>query len=814
MGAVYKAHDPFLDRDVALKVMLPQIAGDPEQKHRFEREARAVAKMTHPNVVTIFDLGYHSDGSPYIAMELLQGRDLFQTMQLPTPLAREQKLSVILQVLDGVAHAHRAGIVHRDIKPANTFLTEEGVVKIMDFGVARFTAASMTATGIVVGTANYMAPEQVNGAKVDGRADLFSIGCLLYELALGTRPFESESLMSTLWKIVHEEPEYERFDALGLAGLVPLLRRALAKSAEQRYQTAADFGDALRAFAAQLTSGSAEAATPREAVGRTSTASAGTTVALEEPPAPAPREPRPPADPTPLFALMREVQLGARSGQLHFTHGRERRSLRIERGAVVHGTSDVPNQHLGNVLVRYGLLSQADLERATEVVLRDRRRLGQVVAELRLLSREHVREAVAIHVREILFEVTERDDGSFAFEEMSHEELTERETPACSMGEMIVETARRIQSPQILARVIGDLDRVVSLSTQPLLRAQPLPLTSTDAFLLSRVDGVATAREVLGSVPLPPDDVERSLFSLLCTGMIEYVTTPEPATDAGRAKPTPAEVPSPVRSRKQAIEEERCAILEAHEALAGKNHFQLLGLEPGCSNADLDAAFRTRALRFHPDHALDPSLAELRGKRVDVYARLLEAHEVLRDPEKRSRYKATLDARELRTQLQPPAPPTSPAAASLHVEGPLDPQTILDGIRDAQKLIREEKAWDAIQLLEPLISRAEGHSRFRAQVLLSRAYLKNPRWVKRAEEILYGVVREAPEHAEAYVVLGNIYRSGDLRTRAVAMYNRALALHPGHGEASEALAELDPDNAGSDRDPLLKRLFGKATKGS
>jgi tetratricopeptide (TPR) repeat protein len=296
--------------------------------------------------------------------------------------------------------------------------------------------------------------------------------------------------------------------------------------------------------------------------------------------------------------------------------------------------------------------------------------------------------------------------------------------------------------------------------------------------------------------------------------MIEYVTTPEPATDAGRAKPTPAEVPSPVRSRKQAIEEERCAILEAHEALAGKNHFQLLGLEPGCSNADLDAAFRTRALRFHPDHALDPSLAELRGKRVDVYARLLEAHEVLRDPEKRSRYKATLDARELRTQLQPPAPPTSRAAASLHVEGPLDPQTILDGIRDAQKLIREEKAWDAIQLLEPLISRAEGHSRFRAQVLLSRAYLKNPRWVKRAEEILYGVVREAPEHAEAYVVLGNIYRSGDLRTRAVAMYNRALALHPGHGEASEALAELDPDNAGSDRDPLLKRLFGKATKGS
>ena len=287
MGAVYKAHDPLLDRDVALKVMLPQIAGDPEQKHRFEREARAVAKMTHTNVVTIFDLGYHSDGSPYIAMELLQGRDLFQTMRLPTPLPMEQRLSIILQVLDGVAHAHRAGIVHRDIKPANTFLTEEGVVKVMDFGVARFTAASMTATGIVVGTANYMAPEQVNGAKVDGRADLFSIGCLLYELALGKRPFESETLMSTLWKIVHEEPEYQRFDGLGLMGLVPVLQRALAKSAELRYQTAADFSGALRAFVAHLASGGAEAATPHEVARRMSTTGSGTTVALGEPP-PAP----------------------------------------------------------------------------------------------------------------------------------------------------------------------------------------------------------------------------------------------------------------------------------------------------------------------------------------------------------------------------------------------------------------------------------------------------------------------------------------------------------------------------------------------
>src|SRR4029077_13410943 len=119
MGAVYHAHDSFLDRDVALKVMLPQIADDPEHKARFEREARAVARMMHPNVVTVFDLGYHTDGSPYIVMELLRGHDLLYPLRNGPALSLDRKLAIILQVLEGLSHAHAAGIVHRDIKPAN-----------------------------------------------------------------------------------------------------------------------------------------------------------------------------------------------------------------------------------------------------------------------------------------------------------------------------------------------------------------------------------------------------------------------------------------------------------------------------------------------------------------------------------------------------------------------------------------------------------------------------------------------------------------------------------------------------------------------
>ena len=165
--------------------------------------------MTHPNVVNVFDLGYHTDGSPYIAMELLKGQDLQKAMRAPPPMTLDRKVAIIVQVLAGLAHAHQAGIVHRDIKPANVFINHDGTVKIMDFGVARLTTASMTGTGNIVGTADYMSPEQVKGAKVDGRSDLFSVGCMLYELLAGRRPFHSENLMAIFYKITHEEPNFD-----------------------------------------------------------------------------------------------------------------------------------------------------------------------------------------------------------------------------------------------------------------------------------------------------------------------------------------------------------------------------------------------------------------------------------------------------------------------------------------------------------------------------------------------------------------------------------------------------------------------------
>src|SRR5262245_18427379 len=252
MGIVYLTHDTILERDVALKVMVSQIADDPELNQRFIREAKAVAKMTHPNVVNVFDLGHHTDGSPYIAMELLKGHDLQKALRTPPPLPLERKVVILVQVLAGLAHAHQQQIVHRDIKPANVFLNSDGTVKIMDFGVARLTTASMTGTGNIVGTADYMSPEQVKGARVDGRSDLFSVGCMLYELLTGKRPFHADNLMAIFYKITHDEVNYDLVPAgPGYDELMPILRRALAKELDDRYQNAYEFGQELREYLKQ-----------------------------------------------------------------------------------------------------------------------------------------------------------------------------------------------------------------------------------------------------------------------------------------------------------------------------------------------------------------------------------------------------------------------------------------------------------------------------------------------------------------------------------------------------------------------------------
>jgi serine/threonine protein kinase len=242
-STVYKGYDDALGRYVAIKTMSAESGGDETLRKRFEREAQSAARLAHPHIITVYDYGQEQD-KLYIAMELLEGMDLKQAIvdhKLPT---LDQQLDVMEQICEGLAFAHANEIIHRDLKPANIRLLADGQVKIMDFGLARQAGSDMTRTGLVMGTPYYMSPEQMRGEHVDARSDIFSLGCVFYELLTGTKPFDAESLHSVLYKVLKAEPRPAREVLPDLPVVVSqVLDRALAKDRNQRF---ADGGQLLR----------------------------------------------------------------------------------------------------------------------------------------------------------------------------------------------------------------------------------------------------------------------------------------------------------------------------------------------------------------------------------------------------------------------------------------------------------------------------------------------------------------------------------------------------------------------------------------
>lgn len=241
MGVVYKALDPTIGRTVALKTMRLDVHGLDAQEmvRRFQNEARAAGVLNHPNIVTIYDAG-EEDGIFYIAMEFIEGTTLHEILAEKRVLATEEVLQYTRQISRGLDYAHSNGIVHRDIKPANIMITANGTVKIMDFGIAK-TGGQVTNTGQVLGTPNYMSPEQVKGRALDGRSDLFSLGVILYEMLTGEKPFVGQNVTTIIYKIVNENPITPRdLDVTVHPGLSAIVVKALAKAPDDRYQTGAD----------------------------------------------------------------------------------------------------------------------------------------------------------------------------------------------------------------------------------------------------------------------------------------------------------------------------------------------------------------------------------------------------------------------------------------------------------------------------------------------------------------------------------------------------------------------------------------------
>ena len=247
MGAVYEGYDPALDRRVAIKTLTAEVIADADSRKRFEREAKAAAKLQHTNIVTIYELGnFGGKEKPYIVMEYLQGTDV-ATLIGKDGMPIAEAIDITVQLCRALDFAHQNGVVHRDVKPANLRYLDNGQVKIMDFGIAHVEGGhQITKEGMMIGTVHYMAPEQIRGQALDGRTDIFAAGCILYELLSGGRPFLGDSATSILYNIVNETPA----PIVKKNGDLPqeiqdVLDRAMAKRPEDRFPTAGEMAREL-----------------------------------------------------------------------------------------------------------------------------------------------------------------------------------------------------------------------------------------------------------------------------------------------------------------------------------------------------------------------------------------------------------------------------------------------------------------------------------------------------------------------------------------------------------------------------------------
>jgi len=244
MGVVYRARDETMNRDVALKVVGADLEDDPEIHVRFHREAQAAARLSHPNIITIFDVGEAGD-QLFIVMELLRGSTLKRLLAPPEDLPLARKLNLMIQLCAGLGAAHRAHVCHRDIKPGNLFVRTDGVLKILDFGVARLATSSITGTGFIIGTPDYMSPEQARGLEVDARSDIFSAGGVCYFMLTGRKPFNAPNLPMLFHEIQQVDPA-----PLGEGvpdDLANAVLKALAKAPDARYQSCGEFSTDLEA---------------------------------------------------------------------------------------------------------------------------------------------------------------------------------------------------------------------------------------------------------------------------------------------------------------------------------------------------------------------------------------------------------------------------------------------------------------------------------------------------------------------------------------------------------------------------------------
>ena len=347
-----------------------------------------------------------------------------------------------------------------------------------------------------------------------------------------------------------------------------------------------------------------------------------------------------------LPSVLRRLYVERKTGRLSFQRGLESHAVRFRHGHIVNADTNVRQDRMGELLVRQGALTPARLKGALDRVHREGRLLGSILVEQGLLDAQGLEEAVAAHVRHVLGKVFSWKEGAYEFALESPEDQPGDVTLRLSTGDLILQAARSVQDPDVVRYNLGDLERRLVLSNDPLLRFQRINLSPVDGYVLSRVDGSLTAYQVGQLIPLPAEQVQRSLFGLLSTGVIDFLPAParpaagpaplarrpeearppsaEEARGLGPLSPPTAEVtgpPPPVETR-------RPEVLEAHAGLDA-SPFEVLGVSPDATEAQVREAYVRLATRFHPDVHHDPALSDLREQLEQIFGRLNEAYDEL-----------------------------------------------------------------------------------------------------------------------------------------------------------------------------------------
>ena len=540
-----------------------------------------------------------------------------------------------------------------------------------------------------------------------------------------------------------------------------------------------------------------------------------------------------------LLDLLRQVHIGRKSGALRAERADERHLLRFVQGQVVDVESSVPELSLPQLLVKRGLLEAETATQIAESAEREHNSLLNVVRKWGAVEAPGVDEVRTDQLREVVRRVAEWTEATHSFEESDSAKVSDL-VPGLSTGDLILVVIAGIKDANVARYALGDLDRIVAPTTDPLLRFQKITLKPTDGYLLSRIDGTLSARQVAQLVPASADEIVQSLFGLQCAGLIEFLDVSVPVARAARparqvtAQPVPAraaETPAarpaasappapsqptgfahaagsaPAAKEQDADARRHQEILDFHRDLKAKNHFEILRLSRGATESQIREAYFLLVKRYHPDVHRGPVFADVSSEIDAILVRLGEAFEVLKDPTRRGNYEALLASKM-------PRPPAAQATGGSSGDGDIEARLAEEAVRKAEKLYLGEKYWDAIQAIEPQFAQTRGPMRVRARLVLARCYLKNPNWVKRAEEQLNLAVEDDPKCADAHYMLGALYLSGGLRSRALSRFRKVLELNPEHEEARARVAELAPPSepAAPANPGFIKRMFGKSTE--